>query len=132
MIFADSSVWIDYLAGVINPSTDYLAELHGARGLAMGDLIAMEILRGVRDEQRYKRIRAQVLGTVPIEMAPTPIVLKSAENYRALRARGITIRSAIDCIIATFCIEGGHELLHSDRDFDPFEQHFGLRVVRAS
>ena len=97
----------------------------------MGDLIAMEILRGVRDEQRYKRVRTEVLGTVPMAMATTPIVLKSADNYRALRARGITIRSAIDCLIATFCIEGGHELLHSDRDFDPFEQHCGLRVVRV-
>ena len=131
MIFADSSLWIDYLRGVINPATDYLAELRGKDGLAMGDLIAMEILRGVRDGQRYRRVRSEVLATVPVEMATTPIVLKSAENYRTLRVRGITIRSAIDCIIATFCIEGGHELLHSDRDFDPFEVHLGLRVRRT-
>ena len=32
-------------------------------------------------------------------------------------------------MIATFCIEEGHQLLHHDSDFDPFEKHLGLRVV---
>jgi hypothetical protein len=40
------------------------------------------------------------------------------------------VRKTIDCLIATYCIETGHSLLHSDRDFDPFEDHFGLNVVR--
>jgi predicted nucleic acid-binding protein len=60
----------------------------------------------------------------------TEIALKSAENYRALRHQGITVRKTIDCLIATFVIERGFTLLHSDRDFDPFEMHLGLRVAR--
>jgi predicted nucleic acid-binding protein len=54
----------------------------------------------------------------------------SAENYRLLRRRGITVRKTIDCLIATFVIERGFSLLHSDRDFDAFEDHLGLHVVR--
>jgi predicted nucleic acid-binding protein len=41
------------------------------------------------------------------------------------------VRTTIETIIATFCIVEGHELLHCDRDFDPFELHLGLRVVKV-
>jgi len=40
---------------------------------------------------------------------------------------GVTVGKAIDTVIATRCIESGYELLHNDRDFDPFGKHLGLR-----
>lgn len=46
-----------------------------------------------------------------------------------LRQIGVTVRKTIDTIIATRCIENGYQLLHADRDFDPFAKHLGLRVV---
>jgi len=55
----------------------------------------------------------------------------SAQNFRLLRAKGRVVRCTIDCLIATFCIQNNHALLHNDRDFDPFEQYLGLQVVRA-
>ena len=42
---------------------------------------------------------------------------------------GITVRKTIDTLIATRCIMDGHELLHSDRDFDPFVEHLGLKLA---
>jgi len=42
---------------------------------------------------------------------------------------GVTVRKTIDTVIATRCIESGYELLHNDRDFDPFAKYLGLRVV---
>lgn len=57
------------------------------------------------------------------------IATRAASSFRALRKLGVTVRKAIDSIIATHCIESGYELLHDDRDFDPFEQHLGLRAV---
>ena len=54
----------------------------------------------------------------------------AAQNYRDLRRRGVTARKATDVAIATFCILEGYALLHNDRDFDPFEKHLGLQVVR--
>jgi hypothetical protein len=131
VIFADSSVWIDHFRGTITPQVADLRRRLVSEVTPVGDLVVMEALRGIRDEFQSRRIRREMMGLVMYPMATTPIVLKSADYYRALRARGITIRSAIDCLIATFCIEGGHELLHSDRDFDPFERHFGLRVLRV-
>ena len=56
------------------------------------------------------------------------LALASAQNYRLLRQRGITIRKTIDVMIATFCIRRGHVLLHGDRDFGPLAEHLGLRT----
>ena len=41
----------------------------------------------------------------------------------------VTIRKPIDCLIATFCLLHSHHLLHNDRDYDPFEEWLGLRVI---
>ena len=57
------------------------------------------------------------------------IALRAARNFRKLRTLGITIRKTIDTLIATSCIEKDLSLLYSDRDFDPFVQHLGLRSV---
>ena len=60
-----------------------------------------------------------------------PLAILAAANYRHLRQKGITVRTTIDYLIATFCIESGFALLHNDRDFDPFEKHLGLRVEKV-
>jgi predicted nucleic acid-binding protein len=64
-----------------------------------------------------------------VAMGGQEIAIQAAKNFRALRKLGVTVRKTIDTIIATRCIESGYDLLHSDRDFDPFTQHLGLRVV---
>jgi hypothetical protein len=73
------------------------------------------------------------LGSLFYEIFPTggtDLALSAAGNYRMLRARGITVRTTLDCLIATFCLQNGHTLLHNDRDFEPFEAVLGLRVIR--
>ena len=35
----------------------------------------------------------------------------------------------MDSLIATYCIENDHQLLHNDSDFDGYEELLGLRVV---
>jgi predicted nucleic acid-binding protein len=66
---------------------------------------------------------------VVIDLGGHEIAIQAAKNYRALRALGVTVRKTIDAMIATRCIESGYDLLHGDRDFEPFVQHLGLRVV---
>jgi predicted nucleic acid-binding protein len=39
----------------------------------------------------------------------------------------IARRKTTDTLIATSCIEKDLSFLYSDRDFDPFVQHLGLR-----
>jgi predicted nucleic acid-binding protein len=88
------------------------------------------VLQGYRRQQDFEVARRALLQFPVYTIGGTEIAIQSAENYRALRHRGITVRKTIDCLIATFVIERGFSLLHSDRDFDPFEAHLGLDVIR--
>ncbi len=131
MILVDTSVWIDYFNGRTTPETELLDRLLGAERLLTGDLIFAEVLQGFRSDFDFDRA-SRLLGVLEFRpMVGRDIALASAGNYRKLRARGVTVRKTIDTIIATFCIARRHQLLHCDRDFDPFERYLGLRVVRV-
>jgi len=130
MIVVDSSVWIDYFNGRPTPETEALDRLAGMR-IVVGDLIMAEVLQGFASESAFQRAEEIFAALEFRPMVGREIALAAAHNHRALRARGVTVRSTIDTIIATFCIAEGHDLLHRDRDFDPFERHLGLRVVRT-
>ena len=130
MILVDSSVWIDYFQGAITPQTEKLDQLLGHEALAIGDLILTEVLQGFADEQDFNKARKLLTSLTVVELGGQEIAIQAARNFRALRKLGVTFRKTIDTVIATRCIERGDELLHSDKDFDPFAQHLGLRVLR--
>ncbi len=129
MILVDSSVWIDYFNGLATRQTDRLDELLGSDLLLTGDIILAEVLQGFRNDRDFRRAKRALDALEFRAMLGRDVALKSAANYRALRAQGVTVRKTIDMLIATFCIENGHELLHADRDFDPIEQHLRLRTA---
>jgi predicted nucleic acid-binding protein len=62
-------------------------------------------------------------------MLDDELAVRAARHYRTLRERGTTIYKTIDLIIATFCIERGHQLLHEDRDFDRIAAHLNLQTI---
>lgn len=126
MIIADTSIWIDYFNGNDNPLTDELDKGLAEGIVAIGDLIFLEILQGFKSDKDYTMAKSTLSTLEQYEMFNQAQALKSAENYRALRKKGLTIRKTTDVIIATFCIENGLPLLFSDRDFIPFVDHLGL------
>lgn len=126
MILVDSSVWVDYFNGVRSRETDFLDVTLGTEPVAIGDLILTEVLQGFRTDSDYRAAKALLLGLTVLELVGQGLAVKAADNYRALRRRGVTVRKTVDCIIATFCIERGLPLLYSDRDFDPFAKSLGL------
>jgi hypothetical protein len=130
MTVVDSSVWVDYFNGRITDQTDALDRILKAQ-ILMGDLIMTEVLQGFASETDFQRVAGALALLEFRPMGSREIATAAARNHRTLRARGITPRSTIDTIIATFCIAEGHDLLHCDRDFDPFERHLGLRVLRT-
>ena len=129
MILVDSSVWIDYFRSADTPQVALLDSFLGRSPLAVGDLIAAEVLQGVHDEREFKWVKKTLDAFEPIDLAGYELAVKASDNYRSLRAMGITIRKTIDTLIATRCIEDGLTLLHADRDFLPFAQHLGLKVA---
>ena len=126
MIVVDSSVWIDYFSGADTPQTEKLENTLGTQPVAIGDLILTEVLQGFRRDKDYKVARELFDDVAIFEMLGIQMAIKSADNFRALRKRGITVRKTADVIIATFCIEQKLPLLFSDKDFSPFVKHLGL------
>jgi predicted nucleic acid-binding protein len=129
LILVDSSVWIGYFRGTITAQTDKLDQLLGREPLAIGDLILGEVLQGFDEEREFENARRLLTSLAVVELGGTKIAIEAAKNFRALRRLGVTVRKTIDTVIATRCIENGLELLHDDRDFDPFALHLGLKVV---
>lgn len=130
MVVVDSSVWIDFFTGRPSPGRAELRRLlhDGDVRLVVPDLVLYEVMRGFRDERDH-RMAGRLFEELSVESCGgTPLALAAAQHYRTLRSRGITIRSAIDVLIATFCIENDYMLLHQDRDYDALAEHRGLRV----
>lgn len=101
-------------------------QLLGTQRAAVGDIVMTEVLQGFSADRDF-RLALDLLGRLTlVPIVDRSIAIKSAENFRFLRARGFTIRKTIDTLIATRCIEDGLELLYSDSDFDPFVTHLGL------
>lgn len=129
MILVDSSVWIDYFKGTITVQTGTLDNLLGQQPLAIGDLILTEVLQGFDNERDFKDAMEMLTSLLVVELGGQEIAIQAAKNFRTLRRLGVTVRKTINTVIATRCIESGYDLLHNDRDFDPFAKHLGLRVA---
>lgn len=130
MLVVDSSVWIDYFNARDSQARHELRRLlaDGHTRLIVPDLVLFEVLRGFRDERALRQARL-LLQTLSVEpCGGEDLALSAAGHYRHLRARGITVRSAIDVMVVAFCIDNDYLLLHSDRDYDAIAEHRGLRV----
>ncbi|MBZ5520883.1 MAG: PIN domain nuclease [Acidobacteriia bacterium] len=129
MVIVDTTVWIDYLRGVTNLETSWLDREMDRQRLGLTDITLCEVLQGIRADAAFTQVLSDLSKFHVFDTGGTGIAVAAAQNYRFLRRRGHTVRKTIDCLIATFCLEAGHGLLHRDRDFDPFEKYLGLLVV---
>jgi predicted nucleic acid-binding protein len=130
MILVDSSVWIDYFNGKDTQEVNTLVRILGSELIITGDLIITEVLQGFGKDNDVETAEMLFNYMECFTLAGKDIAMKSAEYYRYLRKRGITLRKTIDVIIGTFCIENNVALMHSDKDFDPMENHLGLKIYR--
>ena len=126
MILVDSSVWIDFFHGEPTPQAERLDRLLGVEPLATGDVVMTEVLQGFSSDRDFNTALSLLSSLEVIEINDRQIAIQAAHNFRALRARGVTVRKTIDTLIATRCILDSIPLLYSDRDFDPFVEHLGL------
>jgi predicted nucleic acid-binding protein len=130
VIIVDTTVWVDYLRGKPTPQTDWLDAHLTQERLGLTDLILCEVLQGTRDADGFQAVRRELMKFEIFSTGGVMLAIAAADHYRKLRAKGHTVRRTIDCLIATFCLQHGHALLHNDRDFDPFERELGLAVIR--
>lgn len=105
-----------------------LRAIESPEDIVVGDLVLLEILQGARDERHAREIE-QVLPELTLHPMLSPdLATAAARLYRLLRNRGVTLNPIADLIIATFCIESGHVLLHDDRHFEPMHA-LGLKTL---
>lgn len=129
MILVDSSVWIGHLRNHDRPAVRLLRSLPDPDEIIVGDLVLLEVLRGARDE-RHAAIIEEELRRFPVEpLLGEDAALSAARRYRSLRRSGLTVGKMTDLVIATFCVDRGHLLLHDDRDFIPLVDAMGLKVL---
>jgi predicted nucleic acid-binding protein len=129
VILVDSSVWISQLRGKETEATRKLRSFAALELVLVGDLILLEVLQGARDEEHAARLERALRSYVVVRLLNDDLACRAARHHSRLRTLGITVRKTVDLVIGTFCIEGGHSLLHEDRDFDPMAAHLGLKVV---
>lgn len=132
MVIVDTTVWIDYLNDVATPEVEWFDREALRQRLGLLDVTVCEVLQGLPTEATAARVLRYLRRFEILDTGGVALAVATARNYRMLRARGRTVRKTIDCLIATFCLERGHALLHCDRDFDAFEDILHLQVVRPS
>ena len=125
MITADSSVWIDYLAGRTTRAASQLDAVldDSSRDIVLLDVVLMEVLRGFRFDHEWRMARNAFTALPVLTAGGEAVASKAASMYRSLRSEGVTVRSSIDLLIGAWCIENECSLIHSDRDFDAMPAH---------
>ena len=123
MILVDSSVWIDFFRGKRSAACEALAQCLGDASLEVGmpDLVLFEVMRGFRENRAMHAAQAFLTALPQVEIGGSEHALKAAARYRQLRAQGRTVNSPIDVLLASFCMDQGHVLLHNDADFESMQ-----------
>ena len=130
MILVDTTVWIDFFAGRPRPHVATLEQLlQTGEDICICGIVLAEVLQGIRSDSEYTKTKDYFESLVFLPMTHATF-LRSSQMYRALRKKGITIRTPLDCMIASVAIEHRVPLLHNDRDFDKIANHTNLEVVK--
>jgi predicted nucleic acid-binding protein len=129
MTLVDTTVWIDYFAGLDSPQTALIDLLIERReDLCVCGVVMTEVLQGIRSDREHARTQ-KIFEDLLYQPMERETFLLAARITRTLRAHGITIRNTIGCMIAAVCIESGARLLHNDRDFDRIASQFPLMIA---
>jgi predicted nucleic acid-binding protein len=120
MYLVDTSVWIDFLRERDNSAVrHFIRLLEMTTPFAISGLIYQEILQGATSQKDFDQL-STYLGTQNF-LHPKNNILshqKAAWLFFACRHKGLTVRSATDCLIAQIALEHNLVLLHNDKDFE--------------
>ncbi|MGF1484513.1 MAG: PIN domain-containing protein [Opitutales bacterium] len=129
MILVDSSVWIAFFNGTDSWQADHLAAILHNEQVLIGDLIPSEVLQGFRHKKDFETgLRLMLLNHV-VPLGGQPAAIEAALKYRQLRVLGVITRNTVDSLIASACIRNEWQLLHQDREFEPYCEHLGLKAI---
>lgn len=128
-VLPDSSAWIAYFRSddtLASKKLRNLIELE--EDICICGPVLTEVLQGLRYDDQYRKIQG-IMQTFDYLETSRAVYQHAADIYRVLRAKGVTIRSTMDCIIAATAHAHDVHLVHHDRDFDKIALHFPFRVL---
>jgi predicted nucleic acid-binding protein len=132
MMVVDSNAWADFFNGAEGPHVERLDTALGEEeDLAILPIIVTEVLQGFRTERGFRDAEA-LLVALPVIHPTLGCHVRAAGLFRSMRRRGVTVRGAVDCVIAQTCLDLEVELLSPDRDFQDIARHTPLRLWRAA
>lgn len=132
MVLVDSSVWIDFLKKGASLESALLSSLlEQAQDVATCGLIRQEVLQGIRNDLVVRKVGHLLAQAYYLFLDEPSDFDRAAEIYRNLRARGTTIRSPADCLIAAIAIRSDIPLLQRDRDFLTIARFCDLKLLEA-
>ena len=128
MIIVDSNTWADFFNGASTSHVERLdLALEEEEDMGVLPIIITEVLQGFRSTSGFRRAR-RVLLALPVIEPTIDCHVRAANLFRSLRRKGITVRGAVDCIIAQACLDIDAELLSPDADFKRIARHTPLRL----
>ena len=130
----DSSVWVDFFNNKPSSQIEKVKSLiptTAAKGyIYVLPVIMQEVLQGIQDDKLYQIVEENLFGFKLIDYNAYEFALKSAELFRMLRKKGLTIRKANDCLIAAICVENNFTIIHNDKDFDHIAKYTKLKIYK--
>jgi len=129
-MLVDTSVWIDFFNGYESRQAERLANaIAEAELVVIPGIVLTEILLGLKNDAEARRI-STLLEAFDTATEPTRAdYIEAARIYRLCRAKGFTVRSTIDCLIAQLCLRDGFALLTKDRDFKAIADCVPLQLL---
>ena len=128
MIIVDSNTWADFFNGVRSPHAQRLDRaLREEEDIGLLPIIITEVLQGFRTDNGFEGAR-RVLVALPVIHPNLDCHVRAARLFRSLRRKGLTVRGAVDCVIAQTCLDIEAELLSPDSDFEHIALHTPLRL----
>lgn len=129
MILVDSSVWIAFLKNSPIPQVEKLNHALQNDFVLMCEVVSMEVLRGISNDQQFKKIKNLFLTLEQVEVSHHDAWMESVDWFRTIRKEGYTVRSQMDILLALFCHKSGVALLHNDHDFDLIKEFYPFQIV---
>ncbi len=115
----DTSAWVDFLNGHPSPQASALGELlAGDDDVCTCGVVVAEVFQGLRRDSTRGELAALFEQMTFLDASGIGPYLRAAELHRSLRQKGRTVRSTIDCLIATLAEANGCHVLARDRDLE--------------
>jgi predicted nucleic acid-binding protein len=129
VIVVDTSAWVEFLRGTGSRTAVALrSAVAGGDSLGVPDVVRLELLAGAA-EAGVDGLRRFLARFEPLPTSSPGDHDVAAALYRRARARGSTVRSLVDCLVAASALRLGAPVLARDRDYEVLASVSDLELV---